>query len=158
MKKYRRQESFSQSRKGREKGKVAPRKEGAHRGKRGKAWQDRRANDGKEYGVEVRRVGTGYRVHQEEKGKRRFDVGYADRKRVVRPEGVEAVRDGKNTGVRVRANEERRKKPREWVKMVVMNAVAAMEKVRPASPYTGSGVVRGERVGKMKLKSTKSTL
>ena len=130
----------------------------SHRGRRGAARQDRRKNDGKEFAVEVRRVGTGYRVHQEEKGKRRFDVGYADRKRVTRPAGVEATRDGKNTAVVVKAGEERRKEPREWVKMVVMNAVASMEKVRPASPYTGSGVVRAEQVGKRKLKSTKSTL
>ena len=158
MKKYRRPE-------GRQAAPVRGAESGAsgpggwsHRGKRGAARKDRRENEGKGYEVEVRRVGTGYRVHQETVGQRRFDVGYADRKRVTRPAGVEATRDGKNTSVVVKAGDERRKKPREQVKMVVMNAVAAMEKVRPASAYTGSGVVRAERVGKRKLKSTKSTL
>ena len=160
MKKYQRQQRFSQgaSRVREEGPEKKDRRRQDHRGPRGAARQDRLKNDGKEFAVEVRRVGTGYRVHQEEEGKRRFDVGYADRKRVTRPRGVVATRDSKNTGLVVKANDERRREPREWVKMVVMNAVASMEKVRPLSPYSGSGVVRAEQRGKRKLKSTKSTL
>lgn len=160
MKKHRRPQTFSQLLSNVPVENLQEKKEagGVKRGRRGKARKDRIENDGKEYEVEVRRIGTGYRIYQEEVGKRSLDVGYADRKVVSRPEGVEALVEGKNMSVVIKANEERRKKPREVVKMVVMNTVAAREKVRPASAYTGSGVVRADRVGKMKLKSTKSTL
>jgi hypothetical protein len=99
---------------------------------------------------EVARVGTGYRVRRDEKDprKRRFDVGYADRKEFKRKEGREVQVETSNTGRTLRA-----KGPDARVK--VRNAVCGMEKRRPASPYTGSGIRRKSRVGKRKLKPTK---
>lgn len=155
-KKYRRKEEELERSKRKEKEKEDSSRK-RNRGKRGKSRKDSIENDGKEYEVEVRRVGTGYRVYKEKEDLRRFDVGYSDRKEVKRPKGVEVVRDSKNTSRVVKANEERRKKPRGWVKIVVINTVASMEKVRKVSAYTGSGVRRSEKVGKRKRKSTKST-
>lgn len=103
-----------------------------------------------EWKEQVARVGTGFRVRRDEKNprKRRFDVGYSDRKEYKRKEGVEVQIDQSSTGRTVRA-----KGPDARVK--VMNTVSMMEKRRPVSPYTGSGIRRKERVGKLKLKPTK---
>jgi hypothetical protein len=103
-----------------------------------------------EWKEQVARVGTGYRVRRDEKDprKRRFDVGYSDRKEYKRKEGVEVQVEGSNTGRRVRAKGAD-------ARVKVMNAVCGMEKRRPASPYTGSGIRRKSRVGKRKLKPTK---
>ena len=59
-----------------------------------------------------------------------MDVGYTDRKKYKRKEGVE---------VEVEKNQIGREK--------VMNAVVEREKRRKVSEYTGSGIVRKERVG-----------
>jgi ribosomal protein L6P/L9E len=109
-----------------------------------------RERDRMEWKEPVSRVGTGYRVRRDEKDprKRRFDVGYSDRKEYKRKPGVEVQVEASNTGRTVRA-----KGPDARVK--VMNAVCGMEKRRPASPYTGSGIRRKSRVGKRKLKPTK---
>lgn len=100
---------------------------------------------------QVVRVGTGYRVRQDEKDprKRRFDVGYADRKEYKRGEGREVTVDQTNRGRTVRGKGKD-------ARVKVMNAVARMEKRRPTSEYTGSGIMRKSLVGKQKLKSTKS--
>lgn len=103
-----------------------------------------------EWKQQVARVGTGFRVRRDEKNprRRRFDVGYSDRKAYKRKEGVEVQIEQSSTGRTVRA-----KGPDARVK--VMNTVSMMEKRRPVSPYTGSGIRRKERVGKLKLKPTK---
>ena len=103
-----------------------------------------------EWKEEIARVGTGYRVRKEEKdGNRRwFDVGYSDRKTYKRKPGREAKVDQSNTGRTVMG------KGKE-ARVKVMNAVVQMEKRRPASEYTGSGIRRKSRVGKLKLKPTK---
>lgn len=99
----------------------------------------------------VVRVGTGYRVRKDERNpqKRRFDVGYADRKTYTRQPGREARIEASNMGRTVRG-----KGPQARVR--VMNAVCAREKRRPASEYTGSGIRRKSKVGKRKLKPTKA--
>ena len=99
---------------------------------------------------QVVRVGTGYRVRRDEKDnkKRRFDVGYADRKEFKRDKSRDVKVDGSNIG---RTVEGKGKDSR----VKVMNAVARIEKRRPVSKYTGSGILRKSIVGKMKLKPTK---
>jgi len=106
-----------------------------------------------EWKEQVVRVGTGYRVRKDEKDPRtrRFDVGYADRKRYKRKPGREAVVDQSSMGRTVVGKGEKE----EEVRVRVMNAVCAMEKRRPVSEYTGSGIRRKARVGKRKLKPTK---
>jgi len=103
-----------------------------------------------EWKEEIARVGTGYRVRKDEKdGNRRwFDVGYSDRKTYKRKPGREAKVDQSNTGRTVIG------KGRD-ARVKVMNAVVQIEKRRPASEYTGSGIRRKSRVGKLKLKPTK---
>ena len=101
------------------------------------------------YEVEVVRIGTGYRVYYfKDEHSRGFDVGYADRKMVSIPKEVEVKVDSKNTSLIVKGNN----------KIVVINLVAKIEKVRPVSVYTGNGILRKDKVGKTKRKSTKSTL
>ena len=106
--------------------------------------------DIQEWTEQVVRVGTGYRVRKDEEDpkKRRFDVGYADRKPYKRKEGREATIDKSNMGRTVIG-----KGPDARVK--VRNAVCAMEKRRRVSEYTGSGIRRKSEVGKQKLKPTK---
>ena len=103
-----------------------------------------------EWTEQVVRVGTGYRVRKDEEDpkKRRFDVGYADRKTYNRKEGREAIIEKSNMGRTVIG-----KGPDARVK--VRNAVCAMEKRRRVSEYTGSGIRRKSEVGKQKLKPTK---
>lgn len=103
-----------------------------------------------EWKQQVARVGTGFRVRRDEKNprKRRFDVGFSDMKEFIRKDGVEVDIDQSSTGRTVRANGED-------ARVKVMNTVSLMEKRRPVSPYTGSGIRRKELVGKLKLKSTK---
>jgi len=103
-----------------------------------------------EWKEQVARVGTGYRVRRDEKDprKRNFDVGYADLKTYKRKEGREVKVEGTNMGRMVSAKGKD-------ARVKVMNAVCAMEKRRPASEYTGSGILRKSRVGKLKLKPTK---
>jgi len=103
-----------------------------------------------EWKEQVARVGTGYRVRKDEKDiqKRRFDVGYADLKSYKRKEGREAVIDTSNMG---RSLVGKGKDAR----VKVINAVCEIEKRRPASEYTGSGILRKSLVGKLKLKPTK---
>lgn len=103
-----------------------------------------------EWKESVVRVGTGYRVRKDEKNprKRRFDVGYSDLKSYTRKEGRESSVDSSNMGRTVFGKGEN-------ARVKVMNAVCAMEKRRPASEYTGSGILRKSRVGKIKLKPTK---
>lgn len=103
-----------------------------------------------EWKEQVARVGTGYRVRKDEKNprKRRFDVGYADMKSYTRKEGREASVDSSNMGRTIVGKGKD-------ARVKVMNAVCAMEKRRPASEYTGSGILRKSRVGKLKLKPTK---
>jgi len=104
----------------------------------------------KEWKEQVVRVGTGYRVRKHEKkpGTRRFDVGYGDRKEYTRKPGREAIVDQSSMGRRVVGKGED-------ARVKVMNAVCGMEKRRPASEYTGSGIRRKSEVGKRKLKPTK---
>jgi hypothetical protein len=106
--------------------------------------------DGSEWKEQVARVGTGYRVRKDEKDprKRRFDVGYADLKTYKRKEGRDAVVESSNIGRTVVGKGKD-------ARVKVMNAVCEMEKRRPASEYTGSGILRKSRVGKLKLKPTK---
>jgi len=104
----------------------------------------------REWKEQVVRVGTGYRVRKDEKNprKRRFDVGYSDLKSYTRKEGREATVEGSNMGRTIvgKGTDARVK---------VINAVCAMEKRREVSEYTGSGIMRKSRVGKLKLKPTK---
>lgn len=104
----------------------------------------------KEWKEQVVRVGTGYRVRRDQKDnkKRRFDVGYADRKEYKRENSREVKVDASNRG---RTVEGKGKDSR----VKVMNAVAGIEKRRPVSKYTGSGIMRKSMVGKRKLKPTK---
>jgi hypothetical protein len=104
----------------------------------------------REWKEQVVRVGTGYRVRKDEKDprKRRFDVGYSDLKPYKRKEGREASVDSSNMGRTIVGKGKD-------ARVKVMNAVCAMEKRRPASEYTGSGILRKSRVGKLKLKPTK---
>jgi len=111
---------------------------------------DKKIPEVREWKEQVVRVGTGYRVRKDEKDprKRRFDVGYSDLKTYKRKDGREATVESSNMGRTVvgKGNDARVK---------VINAVCAMEKRRPASEYTGSGILRKSRVGKLKLKPTK---
>lgn len=124
--------------------------------KREKKVEGRERNQGpkkdvrKEWKEQVVRVGTGFRVrkHEKDQGRRRFDVGYADRKTYKRKPGREAVVDQSSMGRTVRGKGEE-------ARVKVMNAVCEMEKRRPASEYTGSGIRRKSQVGKRKLKPTK---
>jgi len=104
----------------------------------------------REWKEQVVRVGTGYRVRKDEKNpqKRRFDVGYADLKPYIRKEGREVSVDSSNMGRTIIGKGKD-------ARVKVMNAVSAMEKRRPVSEYTGSGILRKSRVGKLKLKPTK---
>lgn len=103
-----------------------------------------------EWKEQIARVGTGYRVRKDEKeGERRwFDVGYSDRKTYKRKPGREARVDQTNTGRTVVGKGKD-------ARVKVINAVVQMEKRRPVSEYTGSGIRRKSRVGKRKLKPTK---
>jgi hypothetical protein len=105
-----------------------------------------------EWKEQVARVGTGYRVRKDEKDprKRRFDVGYADLKTYKRKEGREAVVEGSNMGRTLTAKGKD-------ARVKVINAVCDIEKRRPASEYTGSGILRKSLVGKLKLKPTKAS-
>ena len=78
-----------------------------------------------------------------------MDVGYTDRKKYKRKEGVEVEVEKNQIG---RKRKGKGKKGREKV----MNAVVEREKRRKVSEYTGSGIVRKERVGRKKLKPTKA--
>lgn len=142
-----RQRTLTEGRQGRKtsvQAKLRQKAEGSEGRTHGKGTQDQ------EWKEQVARVGTGYRVRRDEKDprKRRFDVGYSDRKEYKRKEGVEVQVEASNTGRRVRAKGAD-------ARVKVMNAVCGMEKRRPASPYTGSGIRRKSRVGKRKLKPTK---
>lgn len=103
-----------------------------------------------EWQEHVVRVGTGYRVRQDERNpqRRHFDVGYADRKDYRRKEGRVGKVDGTNMGRRIRGKGKD-------ARVKVINAVSAREKRRPVSEYTGSGIRRKSQVGKRKLKPTK---
>jgi hypothetical protein len=105
---------------------------------------------GLEWKEQVARVGTGYRVRKDEKDvrKRRFDVGYADLKSYKRKDGRDAVIDASNMGRSLIAKGKD-------ARVKVINAVCEMEKRRPVSEYTGSGILRKSIVGKLKLKPTK---
>lgn len=104
----------------------------------------------KEWKESVRRVGTGFRVRKDEKNpqRRRFDVGYSDRKTYTRKPGREAVVDQSSMGRTLIGKGEN-------ARVKVMNAVCDREKRRRVSEYTGSGIRRKSRVGKRKLKPTK---
>jgi len=105
-----------------------------------------------EWKEQVVRVGTGYRVRLDEKNqrKRRFDVGYSDVKEYQRKEGRQVTIDSSNIGRTVTGKGK-------GCRVKVMNAVCDMEKRRPTSEYTGSGILRKNRVGTRKLKSTKAS-
>jgi len=121
--------------------------------KRGKK-EERSGNQVKkgvtEWKEEVARVGTGFRVRKHEKDplRRRFDVGYSDRKEYRRKPGREVVVDQSSMGRSLRGKGED-------ARVKVINAVCGMEKRRRVSEYTGSGIRRKSRVGKRKLKPTK---
>lgn len=104
----------------------------------------------KEWKEQIARVGTGYRVRKDEKDptRRRFDVGYSDRKVYKRKEGREGRIDQTNMGRTLVGKGEN-------ARVKVMNAVCQIEKRRKVSDYTGSGIRRKSRVGKRKLKPTK---
>jgi hypothetical protein len=139
------------------------RKKGIHglrkqrKGKREKSLEEKESRNQKkgretsEWKEDVVRVGTGYRVRRDEKDprKRRFDVGYSDRKEYKRKEGREVKVEKSNIG-RTLVGKGKDARVR------VINAVCAREKLRPASEYTGSGIRRKSRVGKRKLKPTKA--
>jgi len=112
--------------------------------------KDMSASLPQEWKEQVVRVGTGYRVRKDERDprKRRFDVGYSDRKTYKRKEGREATVESSNMGRTIVGKGKD-------ARVRVMNAVCDMEKRRPASEYTGSGILRKSRVGKLKLKPTK---
>lgn len=137
----------SKGRRGEErKGRVRKRRKG--RKERGKREEKReRVTEWKE---QVRRVGTGYRVRQDEKNPRRrkLDVGYADRKTYERKEGREVKVEASNMGRTIYGKGKD-------ARVKVMNAVVAREKRRKVSEYTGSGMRRKSKVGKRKLKPTK---
>lgn len=103
-----------------------------------------------EWKEEVARVGTGFRVrkHEKDPSRRRFDVGYSDRKEYRRKPGREVVVDQSSMGRSLRGKGED-------ARVKVINAVCGMEKRRRVSEYTGSGIRRKSRVGKRKLKPTK---
>lgn len=105
-----------------------------------------------EWKEQLVRVGTGFRVRKDEKdpSRRRFDVGYADVKRYKRKENREVVVDSSSMGRTVIGKGEN-------ARVKVMNAVSDIEKRRPVSKYTGSGILRKSMQGKRKLKSTKSS-
>lgn len=104
----------------------------------------------REWKEQIARVGTGYRVRKDEKDptRRRFDVGYSDRKVYKRKEGRDARIDQSNMGRTLVGKGEN-------ARVKVMNAVCQIEKRRQVSDYTGSGIRRKSRVGKRKLKPTK---
>lgn len=104
----------------------------------------------REWKEQIARVGTGYRVRKDEKDpkRRRFDVGYSDRKVYKRKEGRDAVIDQSNMGRTLVGKGKN-------ARVKVMNAVCQIEKRRKVSDYTGSGIRRKGRVGKRKLKPTK---
>jgi len=112
--------------------------------------QETKVEDIKEWKEKVVRVGTGYRVRKDEKDqtRRRFDVGYSDRKVYKRKEGRDAVIDQGNMGRTLVGKGEN-------ARVKVMNAVCQREKRRQVSDYTGSGIRRKSRVGTRKLKPTK---
>lgn len=103
-----------------------------------------------EWKEQIARVGTGYRVRKDEKDstRRRFDVGYSDRKVYKRKDGREGVIDQSNIGRTLTGKGEDSR-------VKVMNAVCQIEKRRRVSDYTGSGIRRKSQVGKRKLKPTK---
>lgn len=125
-------------------------REGHRRETRGSA-SGREAKGPQEWKEQVVRVGTGYRVRKDERNprKRRFDVGYADRKAYTRKDGREVTVETSNMGRTVSGKGDQ-------ARVKVMNAVSAREKRRPASEYTGSGIRRKSKVGKRKLKPTKA--
>ena len=105
-----------------------------------------------EWKEQVARVGTGYRVRKDDKDprKRRFDVGYADRKTYKRKEGRDARIDSSNIGRTLTCKGKD-------ARVKVINAVCDIEKRRPVSEYTGSGILRKSMVGKLKFKPTKAS-
>jgi hypothetical protein len=104
-----------------------------------------------EWKEQVVRVGTGFRVRRDEKDprKRRFDVGYSDLKTYQRKEGREVTVESSNMGRTIVGKGKD-------ARVKVMNAVGDLEKRRPVSEYTGSGILRKSLVGKRKLKPTKA--
>jgi len=119
--------------------------------KRGTSELDRKkTQEVREWKEQVVRVGTGYRVRKDEKDpqKRRFDVGYSDLKTYKRKEGREGSVESSNIGRTILGKGKD-------ARVRVINAVSAIEKRRPVSEYTGSGIRRKSRVGKLKLKPTK---
>jgi hypothetical protein len=99
------------------------------------------------WSMEVVRVGTGYRVRREG-DRRRFDVGYCDRKVHRRKPGREVDRASNQMARTVRS-------AGPGARVRVMNTVAQRRKLHPASPYTGAGRVRKDRRGLRKRKPTK---
>jgi hypothetical protein len=125
--------------------KVIGRREEVEKGEVGR----RKEKEAEEWEEERVRVGTGYRVRRGARPKRRtFEVGYGDRKKYIRPEGVEAELGKTNTGRKVKS---KGKGARERV----MKVVCTREGMRKRSEYTGCGRTRKSRVGKKKLKPTK---
>jgi hypothetical protein len=119
-------------------GEVAKREGGRRKEKEAEEWEEERV-----------RVGTGYRVRWGETPNRRtFEVGYGDRKKYRRPEGVEAELGKTKAGRKVKS---KGKGARERV----IKVVCTREGRRKRSEYTGCGRTRKSRVGKKKLKPTK---
>lgn len=104
-----------------------------------------------EWKEQMVRVGTGFRVRKDDKNpqRRRFDVGYADVKPYKRKENREVTIDASNINRTIVGKGKD-------ARVKVINAVCDIEKRRPVSKYTGSGILRKSMVGKLKLKSTKS--
>lgn len=105
-----------------------------------------------EWKEHVVRVGTGFRVRKDDKNpkRRRFDVGYADVKEYNRKDNRDVIVDSSSMNITIVGKCEN-------ARVKVMNAVSDIEKRRPVSKYTGSGIIRKSKQGKRKLKSTKSS-
>ena len=124
---------------------VRKRREKVEKGGRGR----RKKKEADKWEEEIVRVGTGYRVRRgDAPGRRKFDVGYGDRKPYKIPMGVEVELGKTNTSRKVKSEG---KGARERV----MKVVCTRERIRKRSVYTGCGRSRKSRVGKKKLKPTK---
>jgi hypothetical protein len=103
-----------------------------------------------EWKVPIARIGTGYRVRLDETNPRRrnFDVGYSDIKTYQIKDGRHATVESSNKGRTLYASGK-------GCRVRVINAVCSIENRQKVSKYTGSGILRKSRVGRLKLKPTK---